>query len=114
MRLSILLVLGILVVWPRPMVAQTRTHPGLSASLPQLAALALLGPPATGGAVAIPGPDVAALGSLARRGGRQKGEVLMIVGVAGLVTGLLIDEDIVTIAGAGVAGVGLYFYLSNR
>jgi hypothetical protein len=36
---------------------------------------------------------------------------LMIVGAAGLVTGLIIDEDILTLAGAGVGLVGLYMYL---
>jgi hypothetical protein len=35
----------------------------------------------------------------------------MIVGGAGILAGLLLDESIVTVAGAGVAGVGLYFYL---
>jgi hypothetical protein len=46
-------------------------------------------------------------------GSRRQGSVLMIVGGAGIITGLIIGEDIVTIAGAGVAGVGLYFYLSH-
>jgi hypothetical protein len=45
------------------------------------------------------------------RGNRRKGEILMIVGAAGIVTGLLVDEDLVTIAGAGVGGFGLYLYL---
>jgi len=35
----------------------------------------------------------------------------MIVGAAGIVTGLLVDEDLVTIAGAAVGGFGLYLYL---
>ena len=47
------------------------------------------------------------------RGRRREGSVLMIVGLAGIVTGLLVDESLVTIAGAGVAGVGLYLYLRN-
>jgi hypothetical protein len=46
-----------------------------------------------------------------RRGSRPPGVALMIVGGAGILTGLLVDEDIITIAGAGVAGVGLYLYL---
>jgi hypothetical protein len=37
----------------------------------------------------------------------------MIVGAAGIVTGLLVDEPIVTIAGAGVAGVGFYMFLDS-
>ena len=45
------------------------------------------------------------------RGNRREGEILMIVGAAGIVTGLLVDEDLITIAGAGVAGFGLYLYL---
>jgi hypothetical protein len=35
----------------------------------------------------------------------------MIVGGAGIVTGLLVDESLVTIAGAAVGGYGLYLYL---
>ncbi|HEX3233752.1 MAG TPA: hypothetical protein VHR41_06120 [Gemmatimonadales bacterium] len=45
------------------------------------------------------------------RGNRRQGEILMIVGAAGIVTGLLVDEDLITIAGAGVGGFGLYLYL---
>jgi len=45
---------------------------------------------------------------------RRKGEVLMIVGGAGILTGLLVDEEIVTIAGAGVGGFGLYLFLSSK
>ena len=48
---------------------------------------------------------------LPRRGDRRTGAVLMIVGGAGIVTGLLVDEPIVTVAGAGVGGYGLYLYL---
>jgi hypothetical protein len=44
-------------------------------------------------------------------GKRRQGEILMIVGAAGIVTGLLVDEDLITIAGAGVGGFGLYLYL---
>lgn len=53
------------------------------------------------------GPTV----ELPRRGARRTGAVLMIVGGAGIVTGLLVNEPIVTIAGAGVGGYGLYLYL---
>ncbi len=45
---------------------------------------------------------------------RRKGEVLMIVGGAGILTGLLVDEEIVTIAGAGIGGFGLYLFLSSK
>ncbi len=44
---------------------------------------------------------------------RRQGEIFMIVGAAGIVTGLLVDEDIVTIAGAGVGGYGLFLYLDS-
>ena len=47
------------------------------------------------------------------QGNRRKGEILMIVGAAGIVTGLLVHEDVITIAGAVVGGVGLYFYLQG-
>lgn len=50
------------------------------------------------------------LGSNGRRG---EGTALMIVGGAGILTGIIVDESIVTIAGAGVAGVGLYFFLDS-
>jgi hypothetical protein len=45
------------------------------------------------------------------RSKRSQGEILMIVGAAGIVTGLLVDEDLITIAGAAVGGYGLYLYL---
>lgn len=45
------------------------------------------------------------------RGNKRQGEIMMIVGAAGIVTGLLTHEDLITIAGAVVGGVGLYFYL---
>jgi hypothetical protein len=35
----------------------------------------------------------------------------MIVGAAAVVTGLLIDESLITILGAGTGLVGLYLYL---
>jgi hypothetical protein len=49
-----------------------------------------------------------------QRSRRRKGEVLMIVGGAGILTGLLVDEEIVTIAGAGVGGFGLYLFLTSK
>jgi hypothetical protein len=44
-------------------------------------------------------------------GKKRQGEILMIVGAAGIVTGLIVDEDLITIVGAGVGGFGLYLYL---
>lgn len=47
----------------------------------------------------------------ASRPNRRTGEVLMIVGGAGILLGILADESVITVAGAGVAGYGLYLYL---
>jgi len=44
-------------------------------------------------------------------GGHGQAVALMIVGAAGIVTGLIVDEAIITIAGAAAAGIGLYLYL---
>ena len=56
-------------------------------------------------------PSAGELMTQRSRGNRRQGEILMIVGAAGIVTGLLVDEDLVTIAGAAVGGFGLYLYL---
>ncbi len=42
---------------------------------------------------------------------RGPGVALMVVGAAAIVTGLLIDESLITILGAGTGLVGLYLYL---
>lgn len=42
---------------------------------------------------------------------RGPGVALMIVGAAGVITGLLIEESLITILGAGTGLVGLYLYL---
>ncbi len=42
---------------------------------------------------------------------RGPGVALMIVGAAGVITGLLIDESLITVVGAGVGLVGLYLYV---
>lgn len=42
---------------------------------------------------------------------RGPGVALMIVGAAAIVTGLLVDESLITILGAGTGLVGLYLYL---
>lgn len=46
-----------------------------------------------------------------REGTRKEGVTLMIVGAAGMITGLLIDESAITILSAGLAGLGLYLYV---
>jgi hypothetical protein len=111
-RFAFLLLLG--VAWSHPAFGQSlaatdprlpqRWQPDvtLPSILPANPAAPVLGTrsPAT----AVP---PAALG----RGGKKEAVALMIVGGAGILTGLLVDEDIITIAGAGVAGVGLYPYL---
>lgn len=64
-----------------------------------------------------PAPAAAAYRIALRRefqrasGGSRQGRILMIVGAAGIVTGLVVNEGLVTIAGAGVGGYGLYLYL---
>lgn len=44
---------------------------------------------------------------------RAEGTTLMIVGAAGIIVGLIIDEPIVTVAGAVTGGIGLYLYLRH-
>ena len=46
-----------------------------------------------------------------RRADRHTGVTLMVVGLAGVLTGLLVDESAITVAGAIVGGVGLFMYL---
>jgi hypothetical protein len=76
-----------------------------SPSLLRLAPLAVR--PVTG--VHLAG-DLATVGRRSHHG-KKEAAALMIVGGAGLVTGLIVDEPVITIAGAGVAGFGLYLYL---
>ena len=47
------------------------------------------------------------------RPSRRQGETLMIVGGAILLTGLLIDEPIISITGVAIGGYGLYVYLNT-
>lgn len=47
-----------------------------------------------------------------RRPSQRQGEILMIVGGAVLLTGLLVDEGLIAITGAAIGGYGLYVYLS--
>jgi hypothetical protein len=44
-------------------------------------------------------------------GTRKEGVALMLVGAAGIITGLIIHESVVTVLGAVAGGVGLYLYL---
>lgn len=55
--------------------------------------------------------EALASGRLASRRSRGPGTVLMLLGAAGVVTGLVIDENAFTIVGAAVGLFGLYQYL---
>ena len=52
-----------------------------------------------------------AAGAVAAMRARGQGSTLMIVGGAGIVTGLLLDESVITFVGAAVWLYGLYVYL---
>jgi hypothetical protein len=54
--------------------------------------------------------DATGVSTLAARR-RGEGEVLMIVGAAGIVTGMLIDEGLISFAGAAIGLYGLYLHL---
>ena len=118
MRRSALLVLLIAILAPcsGPLLAQVQPQPAAQHRAPmgptvtQLHLLARLHPDTAALHLAMPVREFLSPVVLSR-GGRRQGTVLMIVGGAGILAGLLLDEDIITIAGAGVAGVGLYFYL---
>jgi hypothetical protein len=87
--------------------AQAMASIGLRPSSEQLSATATLQPrpaPAAHDAVLLNMDSY-------KHGSRKEGVALMIVGAAGIVTGLIVDEPIVTILGAGAGGVGLYLYL---
>jgi hypothetical protein len=111
MRLVLLAGLALLAVAGAPGIlsAQTAASQPIAPTYETLAATAQLGLPA-GTAFDVERPGGALMTQRAR-GNKRQGEILMIVGVAGIVTGLIVDEDLITIAGAGVGGFGLYLYL---
>ena len=87
-------------------VAQTHGPGLIGPSVQNLQAAAALRPATT------PPEQSANLATVAvARAGKRTGSALMIAGAAALVTGLIIDEDVVTVAGAIAAGVGLFLYL---
>jgi hypothetical protein len=94
---------------PRSLTAQAAAFQLIAPSRASLAATAQLSLPASQ-PFALERPAGVPMTRRAR-GNRRQGEILMIVGAAGIVTGLLADEDLITIAGAGVGGFGLYLYL---
>ena len=59
----------------------------------------------------VEGEGVPAATAAMRRADRRTGTTLMIVGLAGVLTGLLVDEGAITVLGAVVGGVGMYLYL---
>lgn len=104
--LTLLLAAAVLLP-PKVVAAQADATPGLRATPAQFAATAALQPDV--------GLSGAARASLVddpyQHGTRTEGVALMVVGLAGIVTGLVVDEPFITIIGAGVGGLGLYFYL---
>ncbi len=119
-RLAPLLVKSfLLAVLAAPLAAQDRADPApaadpgapaLAAAPSTLAALAQLRGEASDRAL-LSGERPAFAAAPLGRGGRREAIALMVVGGAGVVTGLIADEDILVIAGAVVGGVGLFFYL---
>jgi hypothetical protein len=105
--LSLSVLLGVALLVPiRSAAAQAAVPNSVRPSAEQLVATARLVAPA-------PAPDPASPLTVAayQDGSRRQGVALMIVGVAGILTGLIIDEPVITILSAGVGGLGLYFYV---
>jgi len=109
MRLMLVASLAVLVLAPGRLVAQAAVSQPITPSQETLAAAAQLRLP-TGQPFGLERP-AGGLMTQRARGNRRQGEILMIVGAAGIVTGLVVDEDVITIAGAAVGGFGLYQYL---
>ncbi|MDX2123185.1 MAG: hypothetical protein SF070_19260 [Gemmatimonadota bacterium] len=102
-----LLLAAIALVPPRTVAAQAAGTTSLRATPAQFAATAALQP--AGILPEASRPSLVA--DPYQHGTRSEGVALMIVGLAGIVTGLVVDEPFITIIGAGVGGLGLYFYL---
>ena len=90
----------------RPVLAQTQGPGLIGPSVQTLQATAALRPVAT-----TPEASANVATVAVARAGKRTGTALIIAGAAALVTGLIIDEDVVTVAGAIAAGVGLFLYL---
>lgn len=112
MRLMLVVALGALAVGASPtrLLAQGSGIARIAPTAAELTATAALRPASAARLDVTSSSLVAEVA--AARGGRRQGEILMIVGGAGILTGLLVDESLVTIAGLAVAGYGLYVYLS--
>jgi len=113
MRLLSLSVLfaATLLVPSRAVSAQAAAPASLRASSVQLASLATMRSEASPVAVEQRQPTALLVVDPYNHGTRKEGMALMLVGAAGIITGLIIDEPAVTILGAGVGGLGLYFHL---
>jgi hypothetical protein len=111
MRLMLMAGLALLALAAAPgrLVAQAAASQPIAPSQETLVAAAQLRLP-TGQPFGLERP-AGALMTQGARSTRRQGEILMIVGAAGIVTGLLVNEDVITIAGAAVGGFGLYRYL---
>jgi hypothetical protein len=74
---------------------------------------ALIGSDRLGVSNPAPAAAPAPLAAMSSAGLRHRGPgvALMLVGGAGIVTGLLLDEGIITVAGAAVGLYGLYLYI---
>ncbi len=103
-----LLLAATLLVPIRSARAQTVGPASLRATPVQLASAAALAPSAA--ALTAEQPALPVMDPY-QHGTRREGAALMLVGVAGIVTGLIIDEPVVTILSAGVGGLGLYLYV---
>lgn len=90
--------------------AQVSAPTFLGATASQLQATAVLELPPSLSWVAAE-PQYPGAQAVRARAGRRDGEIWMIVGGAAILTGLLVDEGLITIAGAAVGGYGLYLYL---
>ncbi len=88
--------------------AQAAAPASLQPSAEQFTAAATLSPPDAASFVMTAAPIATAS---VQSGTRREGVTLMIVGAAGMLTGLLIDESAITILSAGLAGLGLYLYI---
>lgn len=91
---------------------------GPDAAAPAQAPAAGLAPTLDGARVAVRAPAPApAPAAMRARGGLQNSQVLMIVGGAAVLLGILVDNDasdVLIIAGAGVGLWGLYQYLKTN
>jgi len=115
-RLLLLISLVLLVASSSVAMAQSvrsRTSAVPVAWMPSPTALLRLAPvePVRRDSLPILAPSASMAAAKVGHGGRKEAVALMVVGAAGIATGLIADESILIIAGAGVGGFGLYLYL---